>query len=158
MRIILILLVINSPWFCSLLPPAVEKQKVLIFLQALLLFRSPEFLVRSMLMPRVDRCVHNCPFALQKRLSSDHVALTVLINEISALSQCLFTLKADTPTHLLQRSDRPAASETSNNAAPAFVQLGIVGADVAPYIPQSEERLTAELHGGQKVSGLAAEG
>lgn len=52
------------------------------------------------------------------------------------------------PVPLLQRSDRPAASETCNNAAPAFVQLGVVGADVAPYIPQSEERLTAELHGG----------
>lgn len=61
------------------------------------------------------------------------------------------------PAALLQWSDPLAASETSNDAAPAFVQLGLVGADVAPYIPQSEERLTAELRGRQKVSGLAAE-
>lgn len=39
----------------------------------------------------------------------------------------------------------PAASGTSGDAAPAFVQLGVVGADVVPYIPQSKERLTAEL-------------
>ncbi len=42
--------------------------------------------------------------------------------------------------------DLPAASGTSHNAAPAFVQLRIMGADVVPYIPQSKERLTAELH------------
>lgn len=40
----------------------------------------------------------------------------------------------------------PAASKPSNNAAPAFVQLGVMSADVVPYIPQSKESLTAELH------------
>lgn len=41
-------------------------------------------------------------------------------------------------------ADPLAASGTGSDAAPAFVQLGVVGADVAPYIPQSKERLTAE--------------
>lgn len=50
-----------------------------------------------------------------------------------------------TSVSLLERIP-PAASGTGNNAAPAFVQLGVVGADVVPYIPQSKERLTAELH------------
>lgn len=39
----------------------------------------------------------------------------------------------------------PAASGTCSDAAPAFVQLGVVGADVIPDIPQPEERLAAEL-------------
>lgn len=43
----------------------------------------------------------------------------------------------------------PAASGTCSDAAPAFVQLGVVGADVIPYIPQSEERLAAELRGNR---------
>lgn len=60
----------------------------------------------------------------------------------------------DSHSPVLQRSDRPAASETCNNAAPAFVQLGVVGADVAPYIPQSEERLAAELHGGRNAKRM----
>ena len=56
-------------------------------------------------------------------------------------------LKGVTFTHLslAARADPPAASGTGDNAAPAFVQLGVVGADVVPYIPQSKERLTAEL-------------
>lgn len=40
----------------------------------------------------------------------------------------------------------PAASRPSDDAAPTFVQLGVVSADVVPYIPQSEEGLAAELH------------
>lgn len=38
-----------------------------------------------------------------------------------------------------------AASGTRSDAAPAFVQLGVVGADVIPDVPQPEERLAAEL-------------
>lgn len=53
--------------------------------------------------------------------------------------------------------DPPAALGTGNNAAPAFVQLGVVGTDVAPYIPQSKERLTAELQRTEKDKGLTAE-
>lgn len=36
---------------------------------------------------------------------------------------------------LSARAGPPAASRTGSNAAPAFVQLGVVGADVIPYIP-----------------------
>lgn len=43
-------------------------------------------------------------------------------------------------------SEAPAAaSRPSNYAAPALVQLGVMGADVVPYIPQSKESLTAQL-------------
>lgn len=38
------------------------------------------------------------------------------------------------PVSLLER-DPPAASGTGGDAAPAFVQLGVVVADVIPYIP-----------------------
>lgn len=38
----------------------------------------------------------------------------------------------------------PDASGTGNDTAPAFVQLGVMGADVVPYIPQSKEGLAAE--------------
>lgn len=51
----------------------------------------------------------------------------------------------------------PAASRPSNNAAPAFVQLGVVSADVVPYIPQSKESLTAELHPESTKTGLSAQ-
>lgn len=44
---------------------------------------------------------------------------------------------------LLERNP-PAASGTDSIAAPTFVQLGVMGADVIAYIPQSKERLTAE--------------
>ena len=58
-------------------------------------------------------------------------------------------------THLILAAwaDPPAgklSSGTSDNAAPAFVQLGVVGVDVVPYIPQSKEGLTAELHSTEK--------
>lgn len=99
---------------------------------------------------------------VEKVLNFDHVlrAVELVRVHIRALDlrsfpgsfKCLSTLTTTTSAHLCHCC-RPAASEAGNNAAPAFVQLGIVGADVAPYIPQSEERLTAELHGGQKVSG-----
>lgn len=71
----------------------------------------------------------------------------LLIDRVTPASDLFFSIPdvdGHRPVSLLQWSDPPAASETSNNAAPAFVQLGLVGADVAPYIPQSEERLTAE--------------
>lgn len=40
----------------------------------------------------------------------------------------------------------PAASRPSHDAAPTLVQLGVMSVDVVPYIPQSKESLTAELH------------
>lgn len=42
------------------------------------------------------------------------------------------------------RGPSGCASRTGNDAAPAFVQLRVVGADVVSYIPQTKERLTAE--------------
>lgn len=46
------------------------------------------------------------------------------------------------------------ALDTGNNAVLAFVQLWLVGANVAPYIPQPQARLTAELQGRQKKSQM----
>lgn len=70
------------------------------------------------------------------------------MNHISYLDNCGSVFKVVPCTYLIVAAwaGSPAASRTSDNAAPAFVQLGVVGADVAPYIPQSKERLTAELH------------
>lgn len=51
-------------------------------------------------------------------------------------------------------ADPPAgelASGTSNDTIPAFVQLGVMGADVVPYISQSKERLTAELQSRERA-------
>lgn len=70
------------------------------------------------------------------KLLIDHVHLA------SACSPCR-TLKAFI-LGLAARADPPAASGTSSKAAPTFVQLGVMGADVVPYIPQSKEHLTAE--------------
>lgn len=39
---------------------------------------------------------------------------------------------------------RAEASGAGGDAAPAFVQLGVVGSDVVSYIPQSKEGFTAE--------------
>lgn len=39
------------------------------------------------------------------------------------------------------------ALDTGNNAGLTFVQLWLVGANVAPYVSQSQELLTAELQG-----------
>lgn len=70
------------------------------------------------------------------------------MKHISSLAKCSSALKGVTFTHLSLAAwaDPPAASGTGNNATPAFVQLGVMGADVVPYIPQSKERLAAELH------------
>lgn len=51
----------------------------------------------------------------------------------------------------------PAASGPCNNAAPAFVQLGVMSADVVPYIPQSKESLTAELHAESRKRIISTE-
>ena len=69
------------------------------------------------------------------------------MKHIGHSDNCGSVFKVVPCTYLIVASwaDSPAASRTSDNAAPAFVQLGVVGADVAPYIPQSKERLTAEL-------------
>lgn len=69
------------------------------------------------------------------------------MKSISYSAKCSSALKGVTFTHLSLAAwvNPPAASGTGNNAAPAFVQLRVMGADVVPYIPQSKERLAAEL-------------
>lgn len=71
------------------------------------------------------------------------------MNYIRSSVKCSSASKGVAFTHLSLAAlsgSPPAASGTGDNAAPAFVQLGVMGADMVPYIPQSKERLTAELY------------
>lgn len=69
-----------------------------------------------------------CDRCIMYKLLIDPVPL------VSVLFAGVNVLTAFIPT-FAGRADPPAASGTSDNAAPAFVQLGVVGADVVPYIP-----------------------
>lgn len=51
--------------------------------------------------------------------------------------------------------DASVASGARNDAAPAFVQLGVMGADVVAHISETKERLTAELK--DEIKGQTSE-
>lgn len=92
-----------------------------------------------------------CHFqSIANQLKSNKSVHQGKLRGLPSCTKMLSVLKARSSPHLghcYSEESLQLPSETSNNATPAFVQLGLVGADVVAYIPHSKELLTAELHG-----------